>query len=131
MNEEKTSLLISINTIAKKNPELVNKLANDEVLALLLENVDNKLAWLNQVYKQNVKRLDELTLLESYESEIEFCKDRMTLVSRDIFEYYNLYKLYSSIADTRERSITVDDINISESHGILIQNGLVEIEKTI
>lgn len=90
-----------------------------------------KIEWFVQLYKQNVKGLNDLEVTNGLVSEIELYRDKMNLISRDIKAYYSLYNVYNKLAQARNVSVHVDEINILEAEGILIQNGLIEVPKQL
>ncbi len=129
--QELSNFLISIDTLAINHPELVDEMITDSVLIALIEKASKKIEWFVQLYKQNVKGLNDLEVTNGLVSEIELYRDKMNLISRDIKAYYSLYNVYNKLAQARNVSVHVDEINILEAEGILIQNGLIEVPKQL
>lgn len=128
--KELTSLLQSIDSIVLKDKSLVEEVATDEILKLLIAKSSGRIDWLLDTYNQNV--IDEQILSASggLLSEIEFSKEKIKLISRDLLVSYSLYKTYQKVAEARNLEVIVND-NIQAVETILVENGLLEKQKQL
>lgn len=128
--KELTSLLQSIDSIALKDKSIVEEVATDEILILLIAKSSGRINWLLDAYNQNVIYEQTLSTSNGLLSEIEFSKEKIKLISRDLLVSYSLYETYKKVAESRSIEIETNT-NIQTVESILVEKGLLEKKKQL